>query len=330
MTKKNSLQLIDLGTLYGGANSSGYGINTKGQVSGSSTTTKGRYGASMHAFITSANNTLSMIDLGTLGGQNSYGTEINKSGQITGYSQLLGNRLDPQKNAIVHAFITDVSTNKMTDIGTLGGYSSQGYGLNDKGQVAGYSDIRDFTFQHAFVTHPTTRKMIDLGTLGGNNSKAYGINSKGDTTGTAARADNKMVAFVALQNHMYDLQKLLVKGSGTGWLLQMGRSINDIGQIVGTGTYNGQLRAFVASPAKLNIEQPSHGVIRSTPVGINCGPSCVEHFTGADSPSITLSAVAEKGYIFSGWGGVCKGTVATCIVKMDTDKTVSAKFTIKR
>lgn len=42
---------------------------------------------------------------------------------------------------------------------------------------------------------------------------------------------------------------------------------------------------------------------------------------------VTLTATANSGYAFTGWGGDCSGTVNTCNVLMDNNKTVTAGFT---
>src|SRR5215207_10175943 len=66
-----------------------------------------------------------------------------------------------------HAFLYD-STNGMKDLGTLGGTNSYAYGINDSGQVVGYSDTAN-SGPHAFL-YDSTNGMKDLGTLGGTNS----------------------------------------------------------------------------------------------------------------------------------------------------------------
>ena len=71
------------------------------------------------------------------------------------------------------------------DLGTLGGSTSEGFAINNNGQVAGNSFIPsgDVLHQHAFVISPPYTTMIDLGTLGGALSIGRGINGAGQITG---------------------------------------------------------------------------------------------------------------------------------------------------
>jgi len=68
------------------------------------------------------------------------------------------------------------------------------------------------------------------------------------------------------------------------------------------------------------------GTVTSSPVGIDCGNDCSESYTAGDS--VTLTAMAAAGSIFSGWsGGGCSGT-GNCVVNMDADTTVTATFSL--
>ena len=60
---------------------------------------------------------------------------------------------------------------KVLDLGTLGGSLSIAFGLNDRGQVEGFSTRLGDGSVHAFVWRDGI--MTDLGTLGGPNSESF-------------------------------------------------------------------------------------------------------------------------------------------------------------
>src|SRR5262245_57375323 len=87
--------------------------------------------------ITAARPATTIIDLGTLGGGNSDAFGMNNDQvniYVVGWSDVA-----PRSN-VVHAFFW-TSTGGMTDLGTLpGGTSSQGFDVNNNGQIAGFSN----------------------------------------------------------------------------------------------------------------------------------------------------------------------------------------------
>ena len=82
----------------------------------------------------------------------------------------------------------------LTDLGTLGGAYTLGFGLNNSGQAVGYSSTGQYSLnQDAFRTAPNRSinpSMDDLGRLGGTLGVAYGINSSGQVTGFSELAQS--------------------------------------------------------------------------------------------------------------------------------------------
>ena len=75
----------------------------------------------------------------------------------------------------------------VTNLGTLGGASSEGFAINASGQVAGRAYLPS-GFAHA--TRWTNAVAEDLGTLGGQYSNAYGINDAGQVAGDSYLVNN--------------------------------------------------------------------------------------------------------------------------------------------
>jgi probable HAF family extracellular repeat protein len=72
----------------------------------------------------------------------------------------------------------------VTDLGTLGGTFSFAGGINNRGDIEGFSTLPGDTAVHAFLWQKGLMK--DLGTLGGPNSLAsWRLNERGEVGGTA-------------------------------------------------------------------------------------------------------------------------------------------------
>ena len=70
------------------------------------------------------------------------------------------------------------------------------------------------------------------------------------------------------------------------------------------------------------------GTVSSNPAGITCGATCTARYLSGTS--VTLSAAATAGSVFTGWsGGGCTGT-GTCVVNLTADTTVTANFEVLR
>ncbi len=75
----------------------------------------------------------------------------------------------------------------------------------------------------------------------------------------------------------------------------------------------------------LTVTTTGPGIVTSSPSGISCGTACVASFT--PGTTVTLTAAAGAGATFSGWGGACSGSAASCTVSMTAFRTVTATFT---
>ena len=130
---------------------------------------------------------------------------------------------------------TSGATYTITDLGTLGGNSSQAYGVNIHGQVVG-SAITATGAEHAFLYRNGV--MTDLGVLnhGDTFSRAYGINDSGVVVGQSLGATSD--PFIYADGHMSFVGSL---GGNYG----SADAINNAGQIVGiSADANGVTHAF--------------------------------------------------------------------------------------
>jgi probable HAF family extracellular repeat protein len=268
----------DLGTL-GGSHSTGWGINASGQVAGMAQVSTQRH----HAFRYDGmpGNGGVMRDLGTLpGGATSHGLGINAHGQVAGYSSIAGSS-DPY-----HAFRYDGTPGSggvMRDLGTLGGTSSFGNGINDAGQVTGSTLTASGPYSHAFRYDGTPGSggiMRDLGALpGGMSSEGNAINSSGQIAGAASTADGwhafRYDGTPGVDGEMHDLGTL-------GGFFSRGDGINNAGFVVGAAEnqYGGSVAtlwrpdgSIVDLDAWLDVINPSAGKIwqLETAAGISDG-----------------------------------------------------------
>lgn len=207
----------------------GYGaaINNAGQIAGTDTGS-----GTAHAFLWT-NGTL--LDLGSLmpGATSSYGNAINSRGQVAGTSFTGG---------LFQAFFFDGT--KVVQLGAPG-VSSYGLALNDAGAVVG-NMVSNGLFNAFEWT--AAGGMKDLGTLGGAQSYAYGINDAGTVVGYSLTSSDASHGFIDANGLMLDLNDFLPLNSG--WTITAAYGINASGEIVGTGTLNGQSYGIELTPSE--------------------------------------------------------------------------------
>ena len=133
-----------------------------------------------------------------------------------------------------HAFIWN-NASGMTDLGTLGGNTSYALGINDSGEVVGYSYLPDNVTRHAF-TWTASGGMVDLGTLpGGAWSQGEKINASGEISGEALDSKgNQVPVFWSVATGFVRLPE------SHGDPRNFGYSINDSGTVTGQ-TYIGSV-----------------------------------------------------------------------------------------
>jgi len=206
-----------------------------------------------------------ITDLGTIGGPFSGGQAINAVGQVTGLSNVSGTPSSPGPS---HAFRSSAYGQPVAlmDLGTLGGPTSVGYGINASGQVTGSSPLAAGGGVHAFRTAATGRVSdpgTDLGTFpGGLVSVGHAINASGQVTGDSIVSGEIAHAFrTTATGRVSDPGTDL--GLLPGGAKSFGYGINDAGQVVGAAEY--------ALPSPPNSVGPTHA-FRTTATGLVSDP----------------------------------------------------------
>jgi probable HAF family extracellular repeat protein len=286
----------------GGDSSQAFGVNDAGQVVGTSTVTPGDFNT-RHAFLWDSINGIQ--DLGAFGAVWSSAVDINNAGQIVGsYSWPDRTRAFLWEDGVFRDLFLG-SASEINDAGVVagtwestrnypvaatwdpvfgarelgvlpGGVFSFAYGLNDAGQVVGYSESVDVNRAILF----DDGQMIDLGTLNPNDGWRYAldINNSGQIIGSAGGA------FVMSDGVMQNLNDLMLTGSGL--TLATANAINDVGQIAADAVdAQGVHHAVLLNPMPENTP-----VISINDISVTEGHSG----TKAATFTVTLSAAVSQ------------------------------------
>jgi hypothetical protein len=99
------------------------------------------------------------------------------------------------------------------------------------------------------------------------------------------------------------------------WIIVMGRSLFSI---------NAAPLPVTLSVTKAGLGE---GTVTSASPGIDCGPTCTTAFDA--NTSVSLTAVAAPGSIFTGWSGEGCRRTGPCVVRMTHARNVTATFTLQ-
>jgi len=159
----------------------------------------------------------------------------------------------------------------------------------------------------------------DIGTLEGDQtSMAFGINNSDWVVGTSSRlrpplglnlaplilpVDRNYTAFLYLNGTMYSLTQLL-QGGSQGWQLCSAVQVNNAGQIIGTGFYQQQQRAFLLTPVATQPSGPKVtsvvGAGLSVPPVTNISTNSLFTIYGTDFAAQSLSHAVTPADLVNG------------------------------
>src|SRR5208282_2079517 len=217
-----------------------------------------------------ATHTYTMIDLGVPAGDGfAVPRAINVSAQITGAA-------GPVDGEYSDVFVYGSGT--FTNLGTLGGNSGIGNGINASGQVTGYSTNASGAYR-AFISNGDS--LLDIGDLGGGSAVAYALNDAGQVVGSSVTEDGSNHPFLYSNGQMIDLGTLGSPQGGEWW--NSAEGINNSGVVTGYGyTSSGGLSGFTWS----------NGVMTALP---NLGAEWTEAYAINNNGQVTGISQNKKG-----------------------------------
>lgn len=178
--------------------------------------------------------------------------DLNQSGQVAGYVLDSTDAGGTERAARHDAGGIDL-------LGTLGGDYSRSSAINAAGDVVGYA-ASAVNQQTAFL-YTDAAGMVALDTFGltgtDGRSEATAINDAGLIGGVFRSAfEGDPRAFLTDGNSAAVDLNTLLDPSAAGWVLHEVTDINNAGQIVGYGRFNGLARAFILNAVAAPVPEP--------------------------------------------------------------------------
>lgn len=128
--------------------------------------------------------------------------------------------------------------------------------MNDKGTVAGVMENLDSGYHHAFVWNATDGiRELNIGDLDW--GVPFALNNQDQMLGGEMSLSTGQQIWTLLENgQAYDLTTL-IDSSGDGWSSFKFNGINDNGDIVGSGAYQGRGYAILLTPNAIAVPEPA-------------------------------------------------------------------------
>jgi uncharacterized repeat protein (TIGR02543 family) len=121
----------------------------------------------------------------------------------------------------------------------------------------------------------------------------------------------------------YQYPNLLRDTDGRLRLVVRGKPYVAGGQQNAVLAFQRRIEAIPPPTHTLSVSVIGSGHVASDDGKIACPPDCSVSYD--EGTPVTLTATADTGFSFTGWGGDCAGT-DPCALTMDADKTVTATF----
>jgi hypothetical protein len=175
----------------------------------------------------------------------------------------------------------DATLYDVTDLGTLGGSTSQAYAINTRGDVAGSSTLAGDMVGHAFLYKARHGQLIDLDPQGDDrNSRAWAINGRGRVAG-----DTYAAWAAGIHPAVFRHGKVIDLTAVPAFAYATAVGINDAGDVL--------IHAW--TPPRLLPAQGfllHHGILAALPITFVSGLNNRHQVVGATGdPGIVLQAV---------------------------------------